>query len=365
MQGSPPYRHLLQLERPPLPAKATLATINQSSSFLISYVESRNQLLLTDDAGLRAWARGFAITVAIYREIVRVFTQDPSNHPVFIDHDSSQHTRAMIAADDFLLKNVHWTWDDSWLDQRWKDAALERKRIWEDEEEWRRRIKSNEERLGKATESVEGRPQRPPEVDLRYGAIEAVQKKQADDTTTRALRVDEVVPDFSSHKRGTGALPDTSQQQQLTTLLCGPVSDRVTVTTESAATFSSPLMVRDIRQDIRIEGGLSCPPRIHRNSDKERNTRIQQRKLARSSPVSAPPPRGISVHGDRISGSPPRRSTRVRRVPLRPDAAEAYSSLRHRKAIELIKSGHEDEDENDDSEETRVADSLLMASDSL
>ncbi|KAF5366911.1 hypothetical protein D9757_011375 [Collybiopsis confluens] len=88
-------------------------------------VESRNRLSLTDDAGLRAWARGFATTVAIYREIVCVFTQDPSNHTVFID--SSQHTRAMIAAAAFLLKNIHWTWDDSWLDQRWKDAALERK----------------------------------------------------------------------------------------------------------------------------------------------------------------------------------------------------------------------------------------------
>ncbi|KAJ3998311.1 hypothetical protein F5050DRAFT_1745307 [Lentinula boryana] len=119
--------------------KPMVKMITDAGSAIVAVVDS---LPLSNDAALQSWARNFAVALSRYREVVRILTEK-RNKESYIE--PVQVKDALITADDFLLENTHWTWDDKWLDPRWRRAALERKEIWEAEEARRRRLKEEEE----------------------------------------------------------------------------------------------------------------------------------------------------------------------------------------------------------------------------
>ncbi|KIK64747.1 hypothetical protein GYMLUDRAFT_39708 [Collybiopsis luxurians FD-317 M1] len=125
------------------PSQEAMSMINRAASVLIDQVAQRDKLLLTDDISLRSWTKAFALAVAKYRGVVRVLTKDRLNDIVFTDPPEVK--QALVSADTFLLKHTHWTWDEDWLDTRWKSAAAERKKIWEAEERRLRRLREEKE----------------------------------------------------------------------------------------------------------------------------------------------------------------------------------------------------------------------------
>ncbi|KAJ3740812.1 hypothetical protein DFH05DRAFT_370297 [Lentinula detonsa] len=108
--------------------------ITDAGSAIVAVVDL---LPVSNDAALQSWTRNFAVALSRYREVVRILTEK-RNKESYIE--PVQVKDALITADDFLLKNTHWTWDEKWLDPRWRRAALERKEIWEAEEARRRRL---------------------------------------------------------------------------------------------------------------------------------------------------------------------------------------------------------------------------------
>ncbi|KAF5381844.1 hypothetical protein D9757_008370 [Collybiopsis confluens] len=178
------YEDFNNQNMPPLSDDA-LFLINQAAAALISHVKSRENLILTDEHIIRSWAKEFALAVSKYRRIVRVLTQNRSNEVAFTP--SAEVISTLVAADKFLLKNVHWSWDDLWLDQRWKNAAAERKMVWETEEERRRKARESEEhaRIAKAE------------------ALLCMENIEIDYPTAEELE---------AYRRETGAVPDESQK---------------------------------------------------------------------------------------------------------------------------------------------------------
>ncbi|KAF5378407.1 hypothetical protein D9757_011166 [Collybiopsis confluens] len=170
---------------PPLSDDA-LFLINQAAAALISHVKSRENLILTDEDIIRSWAKEFALAVSKYRRIVRVLTQNRSNEVAFAP--SAEVLSTLLAADKFLLKNVHWSWDDSWLDQRWKNAAAERKMVWETEEERRRKARESEEEHARIAKAE---------------ALLCMENIEIDYPTAEELE---------AYRRETGAVPDESQK---------------------------------------------------------------------------------------------------------------------------------------------------------
>ncbi|KAJ3715904.1 hypothetical protein DFJ43DRAFT_1101669 [Lentinula guzmanii] len=118
--------------------KPMIKIITDAGSAIVAVVDS---LPLSNDTAIQSWARNFAVALSRYREVVRILTEK-RNKESYIE--PVQVKDALITADDFLLKNTHWTWDEKWLDPRWRRAALERKEIWEAEEARRRRLEEEE-----------------------------------------------------------------------------------------------------------------------------------------------------------------------------------------------------------------------------
>ncbi|KAH7868018.1 hypothetical protein F5879DRAFT_919426 [Lentinula edodes] len=124
------------------PLSDAAKVITDSGSVIVAVVAKIDALEQSNDAALRSWAKDFAVAVARYRGVNRILSKW-RDKPSFLE--PAEVKDALVAADDFLLKHTHWTWDEAWLDSRWKRAALERKKIWEAEEERLRKLREEEE----------------------------------------------------------------------------------------------------------------------------------------------------------------------------------------------------------------------------
>ncbi|KAF9059994.1 hypothetical protein BDP27DRAFT_1430626 [Rhodocollybia butyracea] len=112
-------------------SETILTAINQTAKALIDHVATAGQVLLADHSRIREWLHEFGYAVAKYLGVVRIIAAEtglPYANP-------DQVTEALRSGDEFLLRHVHWTWDEAWLDNRWRQAALERKRVWEEEQQ--------------------------------------------------------------------------------------------------------------------------------------------------------------------------------------------------------------------------------------
>ncbi|KAJ3914969.1 hypothetical protein F5877DRAFT_70262 [Lentinula edodes] len=123
-------------------SEAMIKLITDTGSTIIAMVAKIQKLEQSNNQALQSWAKEFAIAVARYRGIHRILSKE-RDISLYIE---SVHVKdALITADKFMLEKTHWTWDQTWLDPRWKRAALERKKIWEAEEEYRRKLREEEE----------------------------------------------------------------------------------------------------------------------------------------------------------------------------------------------------------------------------
>ncbi|KAJ3863577.1 hypothetical protein EV359DRAFT_82236 [Lentinula novae-zelandiae] len=123
-------------------SEAMIKLITDTGSTIIAVVAKVQELDQLNDLALQSWAKEFAIAVARYRGIHRILSKE-RDRSLYIE---SVHVKdALITADNFMLEKTHWTWDQAWLDPRWKRAALERKKIWQAEEEHRRKLREEEE----------------------------------------------------------------------------------------------------------------------------------------------------------------------------------------------------------------------------
>ncbi|KAH7878550.1 uncharacterized protein C8R40DRAFT_1167280 [Lentinula edodes] len=123
-------------------SEAMIKLITDTGSTVIAVVAKIQELDQLNDLALQSWAKEFAIAVARYRGIHRILSKERDTS-LYIE--SVYLKDALITADNFMLEKTHWTWDQAWLDPRWKRAALERKKIWQAEEEHRRKLREEEE----------------------------------------------------------------------------------------------------------------------------------------------------------------------------------------------------------------------------
>ncbi|KAJ3936064.1 MAG: hypothetical protein NXY57DRAFT_957577 [Lentinula lateritia] len=124
------------------PLSELAKVIVDSGSAIVAVVAKIEALEQSNDASLRSWAKDFAVAVARYRGVIRILSKRRDKTSFL---EPAEVKDALLAADNFLLKHTHWTWDEAWLDSRWKRAALERKKIWEAEEERLRILREEEE----------------------------------------------------------------------------------------------------------------------------------------------------------------------------------------------------------------------------
>ncbi|KAJ3851966.1 hypothetical protein EV368DRAFT_83019 [Lentinula lateritia] len=125
------------------PLSAAMAKlITDSGSAIVAVVAKIEALEQSNEAALQSWGKDFAVAFARYRGLNRKLSERRIKTSFL---ESAELKDALVAADNFMLKHTHWTWDQAWLDSRWKRAALERKKIWEAEEERLRKLREDEE----------------------------------------------------------------------------------------------------------------------------------------------------------------------------------------------------------------------------
>ncbi|KAJ4479068.1 hypothetical protein J3R30DRAFT_2711481 [Lentinula aciculospora] len=125
-------------------SEAMTKVIIDAGSRIVAVVARINALPLSNDAALRSWVKDFAVAVTHYRGVTRILTKQRDRASYA---EAAEVRDALVAADNFLLRNTHWSWDEEWFDSRWKRAAQERKKIWEAEEERIQKLKEERDNI--------------------------------------------------------------------------------------------------------------------------------------------------------------------------------------------------------------------------